>query len=270
MTPTPAGNMPASSSVAPSLLAAGTATNYAGVFDNSRQANSLMDLMYDGFYMLFLLKNRHHPADEATFAVRINRFLDEFEKGAKKIDVNIEDIYSAKYAFCAAVDETILSSQFKIRDAWERRPLQLLVFGDQLAGENFYNRLEQLRSKGATHVQALEVYHLCLLLGFKGKYIIEGQEKLSYLTARLGDEIALLKGKRAAFSPHWQRPDQVVHALKREVPIWVIGSVFALMGLLAFLGLRTMLTRSTESNLQSYVNVVKLAPKAASLTITLP
>jgi type VI secretion system protein ImpK len=254
----------------PTLLAPGAAANTASVFDNTRQANSLLDLMYDGFYMLFLLKNRHHPTDEATFALRMNKFLDEFEKGARKLNVDIEDIYSAKYAFCAAVDETILASQFKIRDAWERRPLQLLVFGEQLAGENFFNRLEQLRNQGAKHLQALEVYHLCLLLGFKGKYIIEGQEKLSYLTARLGDEIALLKGKRAQFSPHWQRPDQVTHALKREVPIWVIGSVFALMGLLAFLGLRAALSKSTESSLQNYVNVVKLAPKTANLTITLP
>jgi type VI secretion system protein ImpK len=261
---------PTSGNTAPSLFAAGALANNASVFDNSRQAKSLLDLMYDGFYMLFLLKNRHHPQDEATFAVRINRFLDEFEKGAKKLDVSVEDIYAAKYAFCAAVDETVLASQFKIRDAWERRPLQLLVFGEQLAGENFFNRLELLRSQGAPRLQALEVFHLCLLLGFKGKYIIEGPEKLSYLTARLGDEIAIHKGKRAAFSPHWQRPDQVAHALKREVPIWVIGSVFALMGLLAFLGLRAALTKSTESNLQGYSNVVKLAPKSANLTITLP
>ncbi|MET3135575.1 type VI protein secretion system component VasF, partial [Oxalobacteraceae bacterium GrIS 1.11] len=34
---------------------------------------------------------------------------------------------------------------------------KLLMFGDQLAGENFFNRLEVLRAKGSAHLQALEV-----------------------------------------------------------------------------------------------------------------
>ena len=53
-----------------------------------------------------------------------------------------------------------------------------MLFGDQLAGENFFNRLESLRARGSAHLQALEVFHMCLLLGFQGRYIIEGSEKL--------------------------------------------------------------------------------------------
>jgi type VI secretion system protein ImpK len=39
-------------------------------------------------------------------------------------------------------------------------------------------------------------------LTWRGKQL-EGAEKLNYLTARLGDEIAHLKGKSAGFAPHW-------------------------------------------------------------------
>jgi type VI secretion system protein ImpK len=238
--------------------------------DNSRQANSLLDLMYDGFYMLFLLRHNHSPTDAAAFAIKIQRFLDEVERGAKKLDVSTEDVFNAKYAFCAVADEIVLASQASIRDVWERRPLQLLMFGEQLAGENFFIRLEQLRQQGPSHIQALEVFHMCLLSGFQGKYVIDGPEKLAYLTSRLGDEIAHMKGKRGGFAPHWQRPDQIAHSLKREVPLWVMGSVFALLALLAFTGLKWSLGRSTESKLSAYNNLVKLAPAAANLTITLP
>jgi type VI secretion system protein ImpK len=55
-------------------------------------------------------------------------------------------------------------------------------------------------------LQALEVFHMCLLLGFQGKYALEGTEKLGYLTARLGDEILHLQGRRSAFAPHWAPP----------------------------------------------------------------
>jgi type VI secretion system protein ImpK len=52
--------------------------------------------------------------------------------------------------------------------------------------------------------------------------ILEGSEKLNYLTGRLGGEVAQLRGKRASFAPHWAAPDRVAHALKRDVPLWVI------------------------------------------------
>ena len=102
------------------------------------------------------------------------------------------------------------------------------------------------------------------------RYILEGTEKLNYLTGRLGDEIAQLRGKRAGFAPHWAAPDRVAHALKRDVPLWVIGAVLALCGLLAFLGLRWSLERKTQSDLMAYSQVVRLAPQSANITITLP
>ena len=238
--------------------------------DAPRLINSMSDLLYDGFYALFLLKNRNAPLDDAELATRIGRYLNEFEQGAKKLNVSPEDIRLSKFAFCATTDEIILKSQFKIKDSWEQHPLQLTMFGEQLAGETFFIKLEELRAKGSAHTQALEVYHMCLLLGFQGKYMIDGMEKLKYLTARLGDEIANMKGKRVGFAPHWDRPDKVVNQLKSELPLWVIGSVFALLGLLAFMGLNTWSTRSTGGMLSGYNDLVKLAPRAANITITLP
>ena len=253
---------------APSLF--GNAAPTSAFAEAPQTAHTLLDLMYDGFYALFLLKNRSAPQEESAFATKMKRFLDDFERNAKKLNASADDVHAAKYAFCAAVDEIILRSQFNIRAAWERHPLQLVLFGDQLAGENFFNRLEELRAKGSAHLQALEVFHMCLLLGFQGKYILEGPEKLHYLTARLGDEIAGMKGKPVGFAPHWERPDQIANKLRNEVPLWIICSIFALIGLSAYLGMNWMLSRSTDSSIRNYSDIIKLAPKPASITITLP
>ncbi|MES2265092.1 MAG: type IVB secretion system protein IcmH/DotU [Pseudomonadota bacterium] len=230
----------------------------------------LLDLMYDGFYALFMLKNGSGPQDNDAFAGKMTQFLDEFGRNARKNGTSPDDIDAAKYAFCAAVDEIILRSPFAIRDAWERRPLQLELFGDQLAGENFYHRLESLRARGSAHLQALEVFHMCLLLGFQGRYILEGSEKLNYLTARLGDEIAQMKGKRSGFAPHAERPDQVAHKLRNDLPLWALCSVFALICVLGYIGLRTSLGNHTASRMNAYNDVVKMAPRTANITITLP
>nr|WP_229505075.1 type IVB secretion system protein IcmH/DotU [Massilia mucilaginosa] len=231
---------------------------------------TLLDLMYEGFYALFMLKNGSGPQNNADFQRKTTQFLEDFTRGAKKQGASADDIDASKYAFCAAVDEIILRSNFSIRDEWERRPLQLVLFGDQLAGENFYHRLESLRTRGSTHLQALEVFHMCLLLGFQGRYILEGSEKLNYLTARLGDEIANMKGRRGGFAPHADRPDQIVHKLRSDLPLWVLCSVFGLICILGYLGLRTSLNKGTDERMSAYNDVVKLAPRAANLTITLP
>jgi type VI secretion system protein ImpK len=258
---------------APSLLGGSTpppSMQTASSTDSAFQARSLLDLLYDGFFMLFLLKNGREPDSAQAFSTRIQEFLGEFERGAKRLNIAAEDVYAAKFAFCAAVDELVLSSQFRIRADWERRPLQLVLFGEQLAGEKFFQSLEECRAQGAARLQSLEVFHMCLLLGFRGKYLLEGPEKLAYLTARLGDEIAHMKGKRAPFAPHWPLPDQIAHRLKREVPVWAIGAVFGLVALLAYLGLGSYLKNHTLQAMAPYSQIIKVGPESANLTITLP
>ncbi|RJG10794.1 type IVB secretion system protein IcmH/DotU, partial [Massilia cavernae] len=174
---------------------------------------SLVDLMYEGFYALFLLKNGCGPHDKAGFVDHITQFLGDVDRRAKQMGVAPEDVEAAKYAYCAAVDEIILRSQYNIREAWETRPLQLRLFGDQLAGEHFFQKLEDLRARGNVHLQSLEVFHLCLLLGFQGKYALDGPDKLNYLSSRLGDEIARMRGKHRGFAPHAERPDQIANKL---------------------------------------------------------
>ena len=254
----------------PSLLGAAAPARTGQPSALTIESRSLIDLLYQGFYMIFLLRNGYQPADGAAFRERLRQLLTKVERGAKQLSIDADDVYQAKFAFCALVDEIVLMSKMPIRDDWERNPLQLEMFGEQLAGERFFETLEKLRGEGARRVQVLEVFHMCLLLGFQGRYVLEGAEKLGYLSSRLGDEILHLQGKRSPFAPHWAPPDNIVHKLRSEVPLWVMGSVFALVALVAFVGLRARLHRTTDADLGRYTDVVKLAPQPAYVTITLP
>ncbi|MBH9578879.1 type IVB secretion system protein IcmH/DotU [Inhella proteolytica] len=258
-------------STAPSLF--GSAAPQQGAPSTARgqrQARDLMDLLFEGFYMVFLLRNRHLPGSAVEFRERVKSFLASFERGSQRLNASAEDVFLAKFAFTALVDELALSPTLNLRESWERRPLQLELFGEQLAGEKFFEHLETLRTQGAAKLQVLEVFHMCLLLGFQGRYVLEGSEKLGYLTARLGDEIAHLRGKRAPFAPHALAPDRILHTLRHEVPVWAFAAVFALFGLLAYLGLQHWLSRETEARLMQHSQLVQLAPQAAHVTITLP
>lgn len=254
-------------SLAPSLFAQGPAVREE---QPHAQLRTLVELMHDGFYLLLLLRNRYTPGDADRFAVQIRRLLDNFERNAKPLDQSAEDVFAAKYAFCAAIDEAILTSDMPIREVWERAPLQLMLFGDQLAGRNFFAKLEEVRQRGASAIQALEVFYMCLLTGFEGKYRLESKEKLNYLIATLDKEIAHLKGKRAQFAPHWKAPDNVKHMMKADIPLWAAGAALAFFGVVAFAGMSYLLARHANDSLGAYFDVVKLASKVANITISLP
>jgi type VI secretion system protein ImpK len=234
------------------------------------QVRCLLDAMCDGFYLLFLLRAKQAPKDTGEFRERIKTFLTEVERVTTKLGASTRDIHLCKYAFCATVDECILRSQFDLKQEWQRYPLQLQFYGDQLGGEKFFERLESTRQEGPAKVQVLEVFHMCLLLGFEGKYVVDGSEKLAYLTSRLGEEIAMHKGVRASFAPHALAPDNVVHKITASLPIWVVASMFACLGITAFTALNWQLGRDTSRQMAAYTDVVKLPPQVANIRITLP
>lgn len=231
---------------------------------------TLVDLLSDGFSLLFMLKNGSTPPQETEFLNSITALLAEFERDAHKLKVASADIEAAKYAFCAALDEVILCSSFALRAGWERRPLQLLMFGDQLAGEHFFDRLEVLRSGGAPHLQALQVFQMCLLIGFKGRYALDGADKLANLIARLGDEIASIQGKTRGFAPRAERPDRIINKLASPTPFWSATAIFALVALATFSWLASTLRQHTEDTLANYHELIQLAPRPAYVIITLP
>lgn len=238
------------------------------------QTINLVDLLHDGFYIVFLIRNQYVPADINEFRQKILDLLNRFEQHAKKLHFSSDNIHDAKYAFCALLDETIVTQQdphyFHLQNAWLISPLQLSLFGSQLAGYRFFEILEQLRSNGKDRLAALEVFHYGLLLGFQGKYRIESIENLNYLVARVGDEIDYLKGKKAAFSPFASIPDQIKHIIHGEIPFFWILIFLLLFALLSFTGLRYMLSNQSQHALAPYQNVISAPAEEAHITIHLP
>lgn len=204
---------------------------------------SLRELMEDGIYLLFLLKDGNAPGSAGDFNRRIDAFLSQFDRNARHFGKGLDAVGHARYAFCALLDEIILTSELAIRDEWERMPLQLRLFGEHLAGEGFFNRLEQLRLDPAANIEALEVFYTCLLLGFQGRYLLEGEERLGYLTQKLGHEIQQVRGGKAAFSPNWQLPQRFQAFVRHELPLWLYFALLAVVAALIWGGYRWWLAR---------------------------
>jgi type VI secretion system protein ImpK len=78
-----------------------------------------------------------------------------------------KEIAEARYAVVAFMDERILRSNWAGRVEWMNRPLQLQLYNEFAAGENFFVRMRTLLAEGGES-RALEIYSLCLALGFVG------------------------------------------------------------------------------------------------------
>jgi type VI secretion system protein ImpK len=195
---------------------------------------SLKDMMEDGIYLLFLLQSGNPPQTIGEFNKRIEQFLTQFEKHARNLGKPPQAVSDARYAFCALMDEIILSSEFSIREEWERAPLQLRMFGEHLAGDRFFDKLEMLRADPGANIEVLEVFHTCLLLGFQGKYLLEGTEKLNYLISRVHQEIMHARGGKAEFSPNWKLPQRLQQYVRHDLPLWLFFALLAVVGVLVF------------------------------------
>lgn len=103
----------------------------------------------------------------------ILRLLSQSEQGIEKGHFAKEDYDQARFAVCAWVDETILASNWDQKSKWQRELLQRIYFNTTEAGEEFFERLNNL---GPHQKEVREVYYLCLSLGFKGRYFKPGDD----------------------------------------------------------------------------------------------
>lgn len=263
------------SSLAPSLFDDGEiGTGTSAPVQLKPVQKSLLDFLYEGFYLVFLLKNGYIPHSASQLQSQLIDFLANFENQARRAIFSAENIHDVKYAFCALVDETIMIQQTAemetIKAKWEVSPLQLSLFGSQLAGEKFFNTLENLRAQGVERLAALEVFHYCLLLGFQGKYRLEAPEKINYLIARLTDEIDFLKGKKKEFSPFWAIPDQIRHVIRSEIPVGLILIMLTIFAAIAFSGIHYVLVQHRIKTMTPFSEVIAAPQQQAHLTIYLP
>src|SRR5262249_14193800 len=73
---------------------------------------------------------------------------------------------------------------------------ELELYRRQVAGEEFFDRLEKLQRDRESRIEALEVYCCCLAFGFTGRYVLSGPEKLASMLEELRRDISAVRGAR--------------------------------------------------------------------------
>ena len=202
----------------------------------------LVDLMYEGFYALFLLKNGCGPHDKAGFADHMTAVPGRRRPPRQAARRAADDVAAAKYAFARRWTKSSCARNTTCAKRGKRGRCSCALFGDQLAGEHFFHSLEDLRARGSVHLQALEVFHMCLLLGFQGRYALDGAGQAELPVARGWATRSRACAARTAASRRTPSgPTRSPTSCARDLSLWVLTAVFALAGLGAYVGFRAML-----------------------------
>jgi type VI secretion system protein ImpK len=174
-----------------------------------------------------LRTNKQVAANVEAFRAQMKHVLATAEQEARRIGYAGDDVRYALFGLIAFIDESVLNSTQPMFADWGRRPLQEEVFGGHTGGELFFQYLQQLLSGQDSEdlADVLEVYQLCLLLGFKGRYSVTHGTELQVIAGHVAQKIERARGRSGELSPRW-RPSTLALGAQRDrlVPKLAIGA----------------------------------------------
>lgn len=152
-----------------------------------------------------LRANRQAVSDSESFRANMREAIRTADAEARKRGYAPEDFKVALFGAVAFLDESILNSRNPLFSDWPRKPLQEEIFGGHVAGEIFFQNVDRMLSAPETEVLAdvLEVYQLCLLLGYLGRYSVSGRGEVRAVRDSIADKIRRIRPYSPALSPSW-------------------------------------------------------------------
>ena len=113
--------------------------------------------------LLERIENSESPAPEEE-QVRIRALIDQAEASLGKE----KEWELAKYGLVAWIDEMLVDAPWDGREWWSNNVLEMHYFNSRRAFEEFFIHAQEATS--LTRKDALEVYYVCVILGFRGLY----------------------------------------------------------------------------------------------------
>jgi len=184
----------------------------------------LCKLCTDLFLIVIRMLETKKLGNPLSLRKLIFTFIDKFEQDCKEYGIDDNQMLDAEYAIVALIDETVLSIDGECRNYWILQPVQLHIFRNNIAGEQFFEKLKKLSAKPEINRDVLEVYYLCMSLGFEGKYRFCNPEERIKIIDDLGRKLRRAKARGSnGFSFHIKNDNSCTKIkYKASIPkIWL-------------------------------------------------
>ncbi len=170
-----------------------------------------------------------------VFRSNIRAALRAAMEQAKTLGYSSEMIQLSFSAVVAFLDESVLSLQSPTFADWPQRPLQEELFGHSRMGEVFFENLRGLFSRQESQQTAdcLEVYCICLLLGYRGRYALGGGGEIETFIRQIREKIGRFRGQllflRAGAPPPEVKQTRAIDRWSRGLGIAALCLLLAML-----------------------------------------
>jgi type VI secretion system protein ImpK len=187
------------------------------------------------------LRWKQNSGESEPLRQRMQDMLDRIEERLRDAGLAQSDISDVVFALVAFLDESIIRSEWQHKTEWRASPLQFDRFGRDDAGEEFFTRLTAIRAERTVRADVLQIYFLCLTLGFKGKYALLAKNEWESLRVQVGAQLRRLDGREgAALAPHGRAGEELAEVVK-EIPLWVFVVAGAAVAFALYLTLAVLI-----------------------------
>jgi len=198
-----------------------------------------------------LRSGRQSVADASAFRAQIREALRRADQEARAHGYAAESVKLAVFAVVAFLDETILNLQNQVFAEWVRKPLQEELFGVHVAGEMFFENLNKLLTQNDSSEvsDVLEVYLLCVQLGYRGRYGVRAGGDLRAITEAVREKLRRVRGDFKYLAPAWAPPVEPP-SLRRDVwtrRLVLFAAGCLLLTIMLFAGFKLALSSSASA-----------------------
>ena len=190
----------------------------------AKLGNPLVDAAHPLLTIITQLRGSAQHPDPAGLRDELARAVTDFEQAAAAAGAPREAIVAARYLLCTFLDETAASTPWGGQGAWASDTLLVRFHNETWGGEKSFQLLSRLSEAPQKNRHLLELFHLCLALGFEGRYRIlpNGRAQLEQLRERL---FQMIRQERPAaetsLSPHWMPASVSRRRWFSAAPVWV-------------------------------------------------
>jgi type VI secretion system protein ImpK len=185
-----------------------------------------------------------HP-DPAGLHRQLLARVKEFETAAQSSGVPQQKVIAARYVLCTFIDEVAAATPWGGSGAWREHNLLQEFHDERDGGEKAFKLLERLGEDVAANLDVLELFYVCIALGFEGRYRTKanGRSQLDAIAARLVEVLRPEGGKQNSrtLSLRWTGVSMERSRTLSVLPIWVVVAVGGAIVLGTFLFLNARL-----------------------------
>jgi type VI secretion system protein ImpK len=185
------------------------------------------------------LRSGASPGNVEALRTRLIEMVKEFDAAGGKAGISDEHQHLARYALCTVVDETIQRTAWSHTANWAQRSLMIHFFKENLGGEKFFPILDKLVQTPDRHTWLLQLFYVCLSLGFMGRYLTRdaaGRQEIADLRDRLFQQVIrpTLPESDRALSIHWRGLSVAPRQFNGFTAVWLAVGVTLLLCLMFY------------------------------------